>query len=240
MHNNQQLRRRPVAPLNPNPQWPQGDFRVLQELGAEKPQHPFYAHWVRQFFNQFQGNRRRRDLGRTEIDAFLQRLTRDPSAADWQVKQAQDALEIYYRQFRGIALDPSQATEPHVQQVAPSATEELATDTNPLSRQSGMDRPRARIPAPRVIEQPEAIPHPTRGRHHPRMDISALEQAVRVALRTERYALKTEKAYLHWVRRFVAYPHGKRPSDMSGPQIYQFLSHLAINERVAASTCFPL
>ena len=236
MDNNQQSDRSPVAPFNPNPQWPTGYFQVLEELGVEKQRHPFYAHWVRQFFNQFQGNRRTRDLGRTEIDAFLQRLTRDPGAVDWQVKQAQDALEIYYEQFRGIALDASQAAEPHLQEVGPPTTEELTMDTNSLSRQSGMDRPIERIPAPRVIEQPETIPRPPRGRHHPRVDMSALEQTVRTALRTQHYALKTEKAYLHWIRRFVAYHHGKRPSDMNGPQIHQFLSHLAINERVAAST----
>ena len=57
-----------------------------------------------------------------------------------------------------------------------------------------------------------------------------------MALRTEHYALKTEKAYLHWIRRFVSYHHGKRPSRMGGAEIHQFLSHLAMNDRVAAST----
>ena len=44
MNNNQQLRKRAVAPFNPNPQWPTGYFQVLQELGVEKQQHPFYTH----------------------------------------------------------------------------------------------------------------------------------------------------------------------------------------------------
>ena len=70
MHNNQQSRRAPVAPFNLNPQWPQGYFRVLQELRVEKPRHPFYAHWVRQLFNQFQRNRHRRNLGRTDSVAI--------------------------------------------------------------------------------------------------------------------------------------------------------------------------
>jgi hypothetical protein len=67
--------------------WLQGYFQRLKALGLEKQQHSFYAYWGRQFFNQFQRNRRRKDLGRTEMDAFLQ--------SDWQVKQALDALEIY-------------------------------------------------------------------------------------------------------------------------------------------------
>ena len=52
--------------------WPQGYLQVLEALGIEKQQHSFYAYWVGQFFNQFQRNRRRGDLGRTEMDAFLQ------------------------------------------------------------------------------------------------------------------------------------------------------------------------
>ena len=44
MHNNQQLQRRPGAPFNPNPQWPNGYFQVLEELGVDKQQHPFYTH----------------------------------------------------------------------------------------------------------------------------------------------------------------------------------------------------
>ena len=72
--------------------WPQGYLQVLEALGIEKQQHSFYAYWVGQFFNQFQRNRRGIDLERTEIDAFLQRLTSAPSATDWQVKQALEAL----------------------------------------------------------------------------------------------------------------------------------------------------
>ncbi|MGH8706545.1 MAG: integron integrase, partial [Burkholderiales bacterium] len=50
------------------------------------------------------------------------------------------------------------------------------------------------------------------------------------------YSLRTEDAYLHWARRFICF-HGKRhPREMGGPEVEAFLSHLAIKERVAAST----
>jgi hypothetical protein len=80
------------------------------------------------------------------------------------------------------------------------------------------------------------IPLPPRPRSAAQVDWQALEKAARTALRTEHYALKTEKAYIHWIRRFVAHHHGRRPSDMGAAEIHQFLSHLAINVRVAAST----
>ena len=75
MNDSQQLKRGQVAPFNPNPRLPTGYFQVLEELGVEEPRHPFYAHWVRQLFNRQKKRKRRRDLGRGEIEAFIQALT---------------------------------------------------------------------------------------------------------------------------------------------------------------------
>jgi len=62
-----------------------------------------------------------------------------------------------------------------------------------------------------------------------------LEQ-YRERLRVKHYSLRTEDAYLHWVRRFI-YFHGKRhPREMGGPEVEAFLSHLAAAGRVAPST----
>ncbi|MBM3358729.1 MAG: integron integrase [Betaproteobacteria bacterium] len=61
-----------------------------------------------------------------------------------------------------------------------------------------------------------------------------LEQ-YRERLRVKHYSLRTEDAYLHWVRRFI-YFHGKRhPREMGGPEVEAFLSHLATEGRVAPS-----
>jgi site-specific recombinase XerD len=42
--------------------------------------------------------------------------------------------------------------------------------------------------------------------------------------------------YYEQFRQFVGFHHGRRPSEMGGPQIHAFLSHLAVNRHVAAST----
>ena len=73
-------------------------------MGVEERRRGFYAHWVRQFFNRCKGQRRRRDLGRADIERFLGMLRDGGGVEPWQVEQAQEALEIYYEQFRGIAL----------------------------------------------------------------------------------------------------------------------------------------
>ena len=59
---------------------------------------------------------------------------------------------------------------------------------------------------------------------------------LRDALRTRRYSLRTERAYVGWARRFILF-HGKRhPKDMGSEEVVAFLTHLATDGNVAAST----
>ncbi len=62
-----------------------------------------------------------------------------------------------------------------------------------------------------------------------------LEQC-KIILRTRHYALRTEKAYLDWMRRFIVF-HGKRhPREMGESEIAAFLNHLANDGQVSSST----
>ena len=46
----------------------------------------------------------------------------------------------------------------------------------------------------------------------------------------------TEHAYVHWIRRFILF-HGKRhPAEMGALEVEAFLTHLAVQGQVAAST----
>jgi hypothetical protein len=59
---------------------------------------------------------------------------------------------------------------------------------------------------------------------------------VREAVRTRHYSRRTEKAYVAWIRRYILF-HGKRhPTDMGAAEITRFLTSLAIDGKVAAST----
>jgi integron integrase len=62
-----------------------------------------------------------------------------------------------------------------------------------------------------------------------------LEQ-VRQAIRTRHYSYMTEKAYVHWIRRFILFHNKRHPAEMAEAEIGQFLSSLATNSHVAAST----
>jgi integron integrase len=63
-----------------------------------------------------------------------------------------------------------------------------------------------------------------------------LLEAAREVLRRKHYSLRTEGAYLDWIKRFVLF-HGKRhPREMGPAEIQAFLTHLAVEGNVAAST----
>jgi integron integrase len=62
-----------------------------------------------------------------------------------------------------------------------------------------------------------------------------LEQ-YRERLRVKHYSLRTEDAYLHWMRRFIYFHRKRHPREMGGPEVEAFLSHLATEGRVASST----
>lgn len=210
--------RRRVAAFNPSPVWPAGYFQVLAELAVPEKYHPFYAQWVRQFFNHELKGRRRRDLGLSDVRHFLATLESDEHIEDWQVEQARDALEVYYEQFRGIPLAASPAAN--------------ARESNARAAERGPT-----VPQPRVVHPVRRIPAPRQpARASDRVEWPVLEKAAREALRLKHYAYRTEKTYLYWIRRYVQYHQWRKPSTMGAGEIHKYLSHLAVHEDVAAGT----
>ena len=68
------------------------------------------------------------------------------------------------------------------------------------------------------------------------MEKKRLLDRVRNSIRSRHYSLRTEQSYSHWIRRFILF-HGKRhPDEMGEKEISQFLTDLAVNRKVSAST----
>jgi integrase len=59
---------------------------------------------------------------------------------------------------------------------------------------------------------------------------------VRDVIRLKHYAISTEKAYVNWIKRYILF-HGKRhPREMGAIEVEAFLTHLAVDQQVTAST----
>jgi integron integrase len=66
--------------------------------------------------------------------------------------------------------------------------------------------------------------------------MSKLLDQVRDCLRVKHYSYRTEQAYVDWIKRFIIF-HGKRhPLQMGAREVSEFLTHLAVERTVAAST----
>jgi integron integrase len=62
-----------------------------------------------------------------------------------------------------------------------------------------------------------------------------LEQ-VRERLRVLHYSYRTEAQYVQWIKRFILFHDKRHPSGMGAPEVESFLTHLAVQGRVAAPT----
>ena len=59
---------------------------------------------------------------------------------------------------------------------------------------------------------------------------------VREKIRLKNYSFKTEQAYGNWIKQYIVFHNKKHPLDMGAVEIEAFLTHLAVDRNVAAST----
>lgn len=77
---------------------------------------------------------------------------------------------------------------------------------------------------------------------HPKPDIRThdtrpkLLDMLRSALHARHYSRRTEQAYCYWVRRYIRFHKLRHPAEMAEPEMNSFLTHLAVEEKISAST----
>ncbi|MCX7109803.1 MAG: integron integrase [Proteobacteria bacterium] len=55
-------------------------------------------------------------------------------------------------------------------------------------------------------------------------------------MRLKHYSIRTEEAYVNWIKRFILFQHKRHPMEMGAAEVKAFLTHLAVEGKVAAST----
>ena len=79
---------------------------------------------------------------------------------------------------------------------------------------------------PNVVSFPEAGSHPK---------LKLLDR-VRHLIRARHYSHRTEEAYVHWIRRYIVFHRKAHPAEMGAAHISTFLTWLAVERHVSAST----
>jgi integron integrase len=67
-------------------------------------------------------------------------------------------------------------------------------------------------------------------------DSPRLLDRMRAEIRVRHYSIRTEESYVDWARRFILYHNKRHPKDMGAEEVRDFLSYLATERNVSAST----
>jgi integron integrase len=146
---------------------------------------PFFALWVSRFLDYARKNELSAlEYQETAILAFLESLKSDKHVLDWQHRQANDSLRLYYFHYLGKT---------------DSRTAKAVTSKNTYE----------------VIEETKRL------------------------IRLKHYSYSTERTYIQWIERFLQYngqTAKKAISEIDATDFKNFISHLALKQRVSAST----
>ena len=82
------------------------------------------------------------------------------------------------------------------------------------------------------IHESSAIGHRMANKKHS----SPFIDSVRNAIRVRHYSIRTEEAYVSWIKRFIRFHGMRHPKDLGDAEVVQFLTHLAVDGKVSAST----
>jgi integron integrase len=146
----------------------------------------FYALWASKYFNYARKKQIPAEgYQENAVVEFIETLKSDPNMSDWQIRQAGDAIRLYYFHYRGLKPNNLSTVK--------------STDFTP----------------------------------------ELLEEAKRL-IRLKHYSYSTERTYLQWIKRFLEHAKqtGKKETSaaLETSDCKNFLSHLALKEKVSAST----
>ncbi len=203
---------------------------ILEKRLVAPNQRADYKKWLRYFLdfrNKYPVPTARSEQVRLFVDK-LQKKKQTPA----QQKQAAHALSLYFEiqrkghtpvaNIHSHAKIPSIPEPPQVRESAPSFTQSAPPKTTSLSVA-------AQRPPWRLWEDGYAIKSSS-----PEWDAAIADLAAEI--KTRHYSRKTLKTYAHWSRQFQRFLKNKPPKSLSTKDVKEYLTYLAVQARVSAST----
>jgi len=158
---------------------------LLEKNLAPAKNVPFYAHWVSRFLDYARRNEfSALEYQEAAVLGFLDSLKSDKHILDWQHRQANDSIRLYYFHY---------LNKTDVRSVRAVASDSM----------------------PNIIQETKRL------------------------IRLKHYSYSTERTYIQWIERFLEYTRQtskKAISETDASDFKNFISHLALKQRVSAST----
>lgn len=158
-----------------------------------------------------------RELSREDITGYLQEVSSHRRLDDWQFRQLVDALQLLIVDLAQVPAGNAVDWDYWKEAVGP-----LEANHPTVAREQGAAPTGAEIPAG---------PHPASSR-----DASPILEVMTRTLRARHYSIRTEQTYIDWCRRFLRFFPETPPEDLGDEDVQRFLTHLAVERTVAAST----
>jgi hypothetical protein len=185
------------------------EYLISHKLVREKNV-AFYAYWASRYL-QFSKNLKNIDV-KDAIRLFIENRQAQSHIADWQIRQARQAAEIY--EYRFLKKTPLPAGRVYRENI-PSLTSHETFHIDKDKKDAGAEKPI---------------------RYDPVDVITKLWESIRV----KHYSISTERTYTDWVKRFFYFVESDKdpiPYEIKGAEeVKDFLTHLAVKQNVSAST----
>ena len=203
---------------------------LIEQKGVPHGQHPYYVKWLRyylDFCHRYGLNQDDRSL----LPSFIEKL-QEKKQPEQLRKQARHAITLF------LTMQPGSGTV-FTNKLNPAnvitSDEEKATSSSLVTRKVLVNQPvLASAPLPPPTDTQNSLPverFQARG-----SDWTGTLDALKSAIKMRHYSPKTLKAYIGWTRKFQTHVRSKPPSLASVEDVKAFLTWLAVEENVSASS----
>ena len=192
-------------------------LQILAERGVSEKARRWYVRRAEDFVKSAQG-KRLADHTSADLNRYFEGYGRKSRIEGWQFLQIVDAIQILMETAKADCLDKVDW------EFWRNSAKELDAEAHPtLAKESGV------LPSQR--EQGKApLVDAVRGEYGDLLDTLV------ATIRQRHYSYRTEQVYLAWVCRFLLAIKGKKLEEAGASEISAFLSELAVQGKVAAST----
>ena len=204
----------------------------LRHAAIPKPAHAAYTKWLR-YYLDFCQKYHFPHAQKESLPRFLHKL-QEKKQTKVQQQQASHAVSLYYELMR---FRDSHSDVPSAKKDAPEKALDGSShrpDSLP-SETSASSKARSAGKAPDQ-PSPKTVSSSNGANTSPGVSWVAVYTRLANDIQVRHYSPKTLKAYTQWVRHFQTFTRSKDPASLSSADVREFLTSLAVDRKVSAST----